>query len=142
MEPDLKWIIGSLIEQIRYDDQVQRWVFMISGRVILYLNCPWKVILGETVSLASGDHGQQYGLTSSIDAVAKATNLLVGHKIRSFIPDKVTSDLEIIFETGAILRTFNESSGFEAWHLVGPRGTDFIAQGNGKIIVLSQQGGK
>ena len=78
MEPDLKWILGRIIEQISYDDQTQSWVFMISGRATLSLNCSWKLIAGETVSLASGDHGQQYGLASPIDAVAKATKLWWG----------------------------------------------------------------
>jgi hypothetical protein len=139
MEPDLKWIIGSIIEQVEYDDQTQRWIFTVAGRSILYVNCPWKLISAATVSLASGDHGQQYGLAHPIDVAVKAMDFLAGRKIKSIVSDKVTSDLTINFEGDVILCTFSDSSGFEAWQLIGPQGAEFIAQGNGNIVVLSQE---
>ena len=137
MEPDLNWLIGSIIEKVRYDDQTQRWLFTISGQATLYVNCPWKLVSGAKVSLASRDHGQQYGLAYPIDATVKAMELMAGRKIGSVVPDKVTSDLTIKLEGDVILRTFNDSSGFEAWQLVGPQGAEFIAQGNGNIVVFS-----
>lgn len=140
MEPNLNWLIGSIIEQVEYDGQTQRWIFTVSGQSILYVNCPWKLISAAKVSLASGDHGQQYGLAHPIDVAVKALDFLAGRKIGSIIPDKVTSDLIINFEGDVILRTFSDSSGFEAWQLIGLQGAEYIAQGNGNIVVLSREG--
>jgi len=139
MELDLSWIVGNVVERVQYDAQTRRWFFAISDQTMLAVDCSWKIILPRTVPLASGDHGQQYGLTSPIDAAGKAMELLARHKIRSIASDKLTSDLTINFEDDIILRTFNASSGFEAWQLTGPQGVEFIAQGNGNIVTLSAQ---
>ena len=59
MKPDLKWLVGSTIENVVYDDNTQRWLFDMTGGASLWVECPWKVISNARVSLASGDHGQQ-----------------------------------------------------------------------------------
>ena len=136
MNVDLGWLVGSGVERVTYDETLQ-WLFTMTGQASLTVSCPWQILAEDCVALASGDHGQQYGLPSPIDAAAKATALLATRKIERARPHQVTADLTIELEGDITLRTFNDSSGYEAWHLVGLQGAEFIAQGGGNIVSLA-----
>jgi len=139
MKVDLKWIIGSGVESVTYDEQAFRWLFTIDAQISLVVTCPWQILAEDCVALASGDHDQQYGQPAPIDAAAKATALLATRKIVRACPDQLTADLTIELEGEVVLRTFNDSSGFEAWHLVGAQGEQFIAQGGGNIVTFAEK---
>ena len=139
MESEINSIVGRIIEKVEYDEQTKGWYFTISKGANLSVHCAWKLIKENKVELASGDHMQKYGLPQPINAAIKASDLLVGRKLRRIVPDKVTSDLSITFDGEISLRTFNEYTGFEAWDLVISPETEFIAQGRGKIINYSRK---
>ncbi len=141
MKPDLNWLVGSVVERVEYDEQCRRWNFAIGEQTFLAVECHWQIITGDHVSLASGDHGQIYGRASSIDAAVEAMNLLAGRKIERVSFDEMSADLTIELEGAAAIRTFNDSTGFEAWHLIGPQGTRLIAQGGGNIVVFPGEQG-
>jgi hypothetical protein len=132
-------MIGLVIEKVAYDVESQQWIFNMTNGATLCLYCPWQVISNARVSLASGDHGQQYGLSSPIDAAVNALGLLGGRRIESIIPDELSADLLVRLEGDILLRTFNDSSGCEAWQLNGNMGMSIIGQGGGNIVVFDNK---
>jgi hypothetical protein len=137
MQPDISWLIGNMIEHVDYDQQTGGWLFSMGDQMSLAVYCPWKIVSRDRVLLANGDHGQQYGLSATIDASAKAMELLLSRKIESARCDKVSADLMISLTDDMVLRTFGDSSGFESWQLIGPQGFELVAQGNGNIVVYN-----
>jgi hypothetical protein len=134
MEPDLNWLLGNFVIRVEYDDQTGYWLFFMNDQTILYIESSWNIIAEGRVSLASGDHGLKYGLSSPIDAIANAAILLAERKIIGASVDQFSADLAISFEGVVFLRTFNDSSGYESWQLAGPKGMLIVAQGGGNIV--------
>ena len=137
MSPDLDWLVGHAVTRVNHDDETQRWLLVLSDDIQMSLACPWQIIAEGRVSLASGDHGQQYGLPEPIDAPARAMELLAGRAIRQVSLEQASADLCIEFEGAVRMRTFNDSSGFEAWNLTGSQGALYVAQGGGNIEVFT-----
>ena len=137
MKVDFGWLIGSGVERVTYDGQTLQWLFSLTGQASLTVECPWQILAEGSVALASRDHGQEYGVPCPIDAAAKATALLANRKIGRAYPHQVTADLTLELEGEVVLRTFNDSTGLEAWQLVGPQGAQCIAQGGGNIVALA-----
>lgn len=102
---------------------------------------PWPMLAEGRVAVAGGDHGQQYGLPAPVDARAQATLLLGGRQVRGVSLAEGSSELEIRWEGGVALRTFNDSSGYEGWDLCGPGGGRWVCQGGGAVcrIVIDDE---
>jgi hypothetical protein len=132
----MDWMVGYAITAVSYDDQSRQWFLAIGANIRVFLECPWQIIANGGVSLASGDHGQQYGLPAPIDACARAMELLGRRKIERVTIDPASADLRIEFAGGVEMRTFNDSSGYEAWNITGPDGKRYIAQGGGSVVML------
>ena len=135
MNPDLSWLIGDTIERVEYDEQTQEWVFAIGQCSVLRIECLWRITNGRKLLVARGDHGQQYGLTAPIDAASKAMGILAERRIVDVVLAEVSPDLSIELDGAIKLRTFADSTGYEAWALMGPSGTVLIGQGGGNIIL-------
>ena len=133
MTEELAWMVGLEFSRVDLDEQSGQWWFPLGEGRGLAVTCPWQIIAEGRVVLASGDHGQQYGLPTPIDAPAKATQLLGGRKVGGVSLAEGSSELEVQLEGDAALRTFNDSSGYEGWRLTGPNGTWWIAQGGGNV---------
>jgi hypothetical protein len=136
MKPSLDWLLRHVVEGVTYSDESQQWFLVISDSVYLSIECPWQILTEQGVVLASGDHGQQYGLPAPIDASVRAKELLAGRAIRRVSLDEVSADLHIEFDGPLTIRTFNDSSGYEGWNLTGPQGERYIAQGGGNVVFL------
>ena len=136
MNTTLDWLVGRVVTDVSLDDQGQQWLLVFGDDSRLSLACPWQIIAKGRVSLASGDHGQQYGLPAPIDASARATELLGGRAIEKVSVDQASADLRIEFAGAVQIRTFNDSSGYEAWTLTGPKGDLYVAQGGGNVVIL------
>jgi len=65
-------------------------------------------------------------------------SIFTGRKIERIILDEASADLTIDFSGAVRMRTFNDSTGFEAWNLVWPDGTMLVAQGGGNVIVFPE----
>ena len=138
VKPNMDWLIGMRIECVEFNGY--QWFFRMADRICLSIECPWQIIAEGRVRLARGDHGQQYGLPAPINAVDQAQTLLRGRRISNISADQASADLAITFEGDVLMRTFNDSSGFEAWQVTGPNGEDLIAQGGGNIITFPDAG--
>lgn len=125
-------LLGTAVERVEHDGH--RWLLHLSGSICLAIECHWQIIREGRVRLASGDHGQQYDLDSPIDAVAQAASLLDYRSVVLVYTDDASADIALTFDGDVCLRTFNDSSGFEAWNLSGPRGPMFTAQGGGNLV--------
>lgn len=136
MTEELAWMIGLLFGGAELDEQSGQWWFPLGDGRGLAVSCPWQIIAAGRVALASGDHGQQYGLSAPIDGPAKATQLLVGRNVESVSFAAGSSELEVCLQGDAALRTFNDSSGYEGWDLSGPGEARWICQGGGNVVRL------
>lgn len=125
-------LLGKTVERVEYDGH--RWLFHLSEGVCLSIECHWQIIRKGRVRLASGDHDQSYGLDSPIDAAAQAAELLDHRGVGQVQLDKASADITLTFDDHVRMRTFNDSSGFEAWNLSGLKGPMFTAQGGGSLV--------
>jgi hypothetical protein len=131
---ELDGLVGKTFVRIEYYAASAQWSFVINGGSKLNLLSHWQILASGHVVLGSGDHGQQYGLPMPIDAAENATELLQGHKITSILTDSASADLTIKLEGSLLIRTFNDSSGYEGWDIVMPDGFWIIARGGGNIV--------
>lgn len=135
MNTDLSWLIGDTIEQVAYDGQTQDWFFSMGKQSVLRVSCLWRITSARKLLITSGDHGHWYGLAAPLDAAAKAMGFLAERRIVNVVLEEVSPDLSIELEGAIQLRTFADSTGYEAWDLTRPSGTRFIAQGGGNIVL-------
>jgi len=134
MSGELDCMIGLVVGQPSFDDQGHCWNFPLGDDYSLAIPCPWQILAEDRVVLASGDHGQVYGLPAPVDAVEEASKRLSGRKVNSVSLASGSAELEVEVEGGATLRTFNDSSGYEGWQLMGPNGTRWVVQGGGNVV--------
>lgn len=141
MTEELAWMVGLEFGRVDLDEQSGQWWFPLGEGRGLAVTCPWQIIAEGRVALASGDHGQQYGLPAPVDAPAKAAQLLGGCKVESVSLANGSSELEVRLEGDAALRTFNDSSGYEGWDLSGPGESRWVCQGGGTVcrIVIDDE---
>ena len=127
-------LTGERVVGVHYDAESCGWDFRTSGGAWIGVYGPWQIRAERSVCLASGDHGHAYGLGVPIDAAKRALELLGASSIVKADVDSVSGDLTLAFERGHVLRTFADSSGYEAWHVTTPRDGEWIAQGGGRVV--------
>ena len=110
------------------------WSFDFS-KASLNIECPWRIVVGETVVLGGSDHGEQFGLPAPMDAIAEALKILTGKCIEGVEIDPLTADLCIKLSGQARLDAFNCSSGYEGWNYGDVAGLSVAATGGGKLAV-------
>ena len=135
MNPDLSWLIGETIERVEHDEQTQLWYFAIGEHSSFRVGCLWRITNGGRLLITSSDHGHIYGLPAPIDAASKAMEILAERKIVSVGLGEVSPDLSIELDGAIKLRAIADSTGYEAWILSAPSGTQIIAQGGGNIVL-------
>ena len=92
------------------------WVFHFGDNLHLTVTSVW-LILSQRILLTRDDDGQKFGLKTSIDAEAKARQLLTVRRVKSVDVNPVSADLRFRFDGEVVLETVNESSGYECWIL-------------------------
>jgi hypothetical protein len=127
-------LTGERFVGVHYEAGSRCWDFRTSGGAWIGVYGPWQIRDDRSVCLANGDHGRAYGLGVPIDAEKRALDLLGASPIVKTDIDRVSGDLTLALERGYVLRTFADSSGYEAWHVTTPRGEEWIAQGGGRIV--------
>ena len=96
----------------------------------------WRVVTGEGIAHGVDDDGQWFGLTQRVDGEARANELLKGQQVVSVELDSQTADLRLLFDGGARIDFFNNSSGYEGWQASVPAGgkeLTVIALGGGGL---------
>ncbi len=133
MGSEFDWMIGLVVGHPTYDDEAHWWTFPLGDGYGLGIPCHWQILAEDRVVLASGDHGQVYGLPAPMDAVEEASKRLSGREVTAVSLASGSAELEIEVEGGSVLRTFNDSSGYEGWQLTGPDEKWWVAQGGGNV---------
>lgn len=129
----LNAVKGARVEAVTYDDESKGWLFAFRDHGGLRVDCPWQIFAKGELARAGGDHQQQYGLPTPIDAAEDATRHLAGRAVKDICVDSATADLSLRMRGDVTLRVVADSTGYEAWHLVAPDGREFIGRGDGLI---------
>ncbi|OWJ59026.1 DUF6188 family protein [Inquilinus limosus] len=115
------------------------WAINLDGGANVSLPIPWRIIAEGRIAFADEDDGQRFGLPSPVDGEAEANRLLAGKAITRVTVHQETADLTLDFEAGVRLEAFSNSSGYEGWKIILPRGSGglwIIALGGGGVAVF------
>jgi hypothetical protein len=96
------------------------WTIEFTNGCVLGVSTVWRVFAADRIAVTSEDHGSHFGLSSPLDAGARAAPSLHG-ALASIAFKRPSLDLQLGFDGGGVLEILNTSTGYEAWHLVGPR---------------------
>jgi uncharacterized protein (DUF433 family) len=94
------------------------WGFGFGDSGGMNVECPWRIISNGHIDVSSADDGQTFGLPEPFDAQARASDLLVGRRVRELSIEPASSDMRVEFENFVALELLNISSGYEAWNAV------------------------
>lgn len=121
--------------ECRVERREADWNFNFGEHLNIAASVPWRVVTPDGIAHGAEDDGQWFGLPEPIDGEARTNALLRGQKVVGVELDGQTADLRIVFEGGARLDFFNNSSGYEGWQATvgGQAGHTFIALGGGKL---------
>jgi hypothetical protein len=112
------------------------WSFDFGERLNIAASVPWRVVTADGIAHGVEDDGQWFGLAQPVDGEARTNDLLQGQKVVAVELDGQTADLRIMFDGGARLDFFNNSSGYEGWQASVPAGDKeltVIALGGGRL---------
>lgn len=112
----------------------ESWRFEFDGQTTLDVRCPWRIVEKGRIALGNADDGQQFGLSSKVDAKQEALKLLADRVARVLIREGI-ADLTLELERGTQLEIFNSSSGYEGWECSSKNGLLLVAQGGGELGV-------
>jgi hypothetical protein len=94
------------------------------------------VVTADGIAHGVQDDGQWFGLAQPVDGEARTNDLLHGQKVVGVELHDQTADLRLVFDGGARLDFFNNSSGYEGWQASVPAGgkeLTVIALGGGQL---------
>jgi len=129
---DLSWMIGRVVTEVSISVP-ELWYFSFGPDVSIGVECLWRIVEHGRVGLTSDDHGHQFGLPAPVDAVARSTDVLSGHRVTAVQLRPFTADLVIEFTDDLRLEIIPTSSGYEAWQLRAATGMSYIAVGGGEV---------
>jgi hypothetical protein len=112
------------------------WSFDFGERLSIAASVPWRVVTADGIAHGVEDDGQWFGLAQPVDGEARTNELLKGQKVVGVELDGQTADLRLVFDAGARLDFFNNSSAYEGWQASVPaegRELTVIALGGGRL---------
>lgn len=112
------------------------WSFDFGRRLSIAVSVPWRVVTADGIAHGDEDDGQWFGLAKPVDGEARTNELLSRQKVIGVELDGQTADLRVVFDGGARLDFFNNSSGYEGWQASVPAGgkeLTIIALGGGGL---------
>jgi hypothetical protein len=109
------------------------WSFDFGERLYLTASVPWRIVTAAGIAHGDEDDAQWFGLPQPVDGEQRTNALLKGQKVLSVGVDEQTADLRVVFDGGARLDLFNNSSGYEGWQALVP--------GDGKELTVIALGG-
>lgn len=110
------------------------WVVNLAGGGSITLPIPWRIVANGRIAFASEDDGQKFGLPAPVDGEARANTLIGSNSITGMSIDSQTADLTVHFGNVLRLDAFNNSCGYEGWHISLPSehgGISVVALGGG-----------
>jgi hypothetical protein len=130
---ELTWLVGHTFQTLtrrEFD-----WVLVFDANVQIVIECLWRLVEDGRIRFTSEDDGQQFGLTSPVDAAAEVNRRLARASIEAVELRKGILDLELRFNTGHFFQVIPNSSGYEAWNLSNGS-SQLIAIGGGELAIF------
>ena len=134
---DASWFRGAALSSVILLQQ-HVWVFEFSTKASITVECFWR-ILDPQMRVTSDDHQQKFGLPAPLDAVSRATELLVGDTVSEFTLREDALDLLFRFSRGQRFEILADSAGYEAWKIASPHRQHFIAVGGGRLDTYTDE---
>jgi len=118
---------------------VEQWegcpcVIQLSGSYTIQIESLWRLLASGTLMRTSQDEGQLFGHSKPVQALADLSGKLFGRTLTSVEVVQGTADLALHFDK-TTLQVIADSSGYEAWQVVGPAGIVAVGQGGGNVAV-------
>ena len=113
------------------------WNFDFGECLNIAASVPWRVVTADGIAHGDEDDGQWFGLEKPVQGEARTNNLLKGQKVVGVELDEQTADLRVLFDRGARLDFFNNSSGYEGWQAssrADGKELTIVALGGGKLL--------
>jgi len=131
MISELNKITGNKLLNISHpSDSI--WTFNFDGELIITLECPWRLLNSNSITLAGNDHNQKFGKDIPVNVISETKALLNGNPIMRFTVTESPADLRIDFENNIVLEAFCDSSGYEPWQMTYC-GKNYVIIGGGEI---------
>jgi hypothetical protein len=134
---EASWFDGATVSSVTLLQQ-HVWVFAFSTGASVTAACLWRIV-GASIILTSEDHEQRFGLPAPVDAVARASELIVGDTASDFTLHGDTLDLIMSLSGGHRLEILPTSAGYEVWHITSPQRQHFIALGGGRLTTYTDE---
>lgn len=125
--------------QHRFLDATRReydWLFTFDGQASLVVECLWRLVKDNRIRLTNLDDGQRFGLPAPVDAAVAIKSRLENALIDAVTLRSGTLDLQLAFSNGHTLEIIPDSSGYEAWNLLGVD-QQFVACAAGDLAVFN-----
>ncbi len=133
MSVDLSWLIGKSLVKLTKEEFTWGFIFSEGGWVTI--ESAWRLFDSEKIIVTSADHGHPFGLPKPLDAVVRASAMIVGKMVTGYSIRERSSDLVIEFEGNFYLEMLQLSCGYDAWQAA--LGTDgIICLGGGSLEVI------
>ncbi|MGI8965775.1 MAG: hypothetical protein ACR2H1_06760 [Limisphaerales bacterium] len=116
MSQALDWLKGRSVTKVEKKDFSWFFTFVQGGSIAT--ESFWRLITPERLAVASGDHGQLFGLKEPVDAAKCVMSAIEGKTIIDYSCSDVCSDLILCFENEIQLQFLTTSGGYESWRAI------------------------
>jgi|WetSurMetagenome_2_1015567.scaffolds.fasta_scaffold63282_2 hypothetical protein len=97
-----------------------QWVLQFSDKFKLEIECLWRIETKTGILFTNNDHLQKFGLTKKRDILKEIKEINL-KKVTGMKINRKFGDLTLEFDNKYILNCINQSSGYEAWNIIGPK---------------------
>jgi hypothetical protein len=137
--PDLSWMIGRRIAEVRIVEPTSWW-FDLSGGGSLRADTLWRIVAGGRIQASSADHGHWFGLPKPVDSAGRAAQVLSNSSVKQASFGRDTGDVLLAFDNDSRLEVLTTSSGYEGWSILFPNHDEVIGLGGGQIELRKRDG--
>jgi hypothetical protein len=129
-EEDFGWMVGRSIAALDFAEPESWWFGFSGGGQVATHGGAWRLFSAERPVISSCGHGQRFGRSEPVDAIAAARNatrdaLVVSARVRAGAPD-----LEVRLSNGLVLEVLALSAGHECWQARDPSGRCVVVHGS------------
>ena len=114
------------------------WRLDLHDDTIIAVQCLWRLLCTNRITLTSRDDGQQFGSPAKLLATDELNSKLAQASIDRVELRDGTLDLRLTFDNALVLEILPDSSGYEAWNITSPEGS-WIAVGGGELAVFPKR---
>jgi hypothetical protein len=136
VRPNLDWLLRQRLFQVEKKDYT--WFFTFDGGGSVNIDSAWRLISSNGIIVTSEDHGHPFGLPEPVDAGKRVIDAAQNTRVSTYLCDKPTSDLIILFENGIQIQFLNMSCGYESW-TAWNNDTQVICLGGGELASFNHK---